>query len=446
MSNKNLATIILAAGKGTRMKSSLPKVMHKIANREMLKMVIDSAISLNSNAINIVASDDLLAFEQKISEEYSQKINFFLQNERLGTAHAVKIGLDENALKADKILVLYGDTPLLHPETLQKMLAKLDESAICVLGFDCFDDNAYGRLVVDENENLQKIVEFKEANDEEKAISLCNSGVMALDGKASLTLLNSIDDNNAKKEYYLTDAVKIAVEKGLKVSYIKAFEDEVLGVNSRFELAQLEEIRQNQIREYFLENGVTMRDPSCVYFSYDTKIAADVEIGQNVVFGASVEIEKGSQIQPFCHIEGAKIGEGCVVGPFARIRPNSNLEKDAKVGNFVEIKNTNLGRGAKVNHLSYVGDANIGAFSNVGAGVITCNYDGFKKSKTEIGEGVFVGSNSALIAPVKIADGAMVAAGSVITKNVEIDELAFARSKQSGLLGGAKKFRDKNKK
>jgi bifunctional UDP-N-acetylglucosamine pyrophosphorylase / glucosamine-1-phosphate N-acetyltransferase len=436
----NLSIIILAAGKGTRMKSDLPKVLHKIAGREMLNLVIDEAKTLNPKNITIVVSDEMQNFEEKIKAAHSQnKISFTLQKERKGTAHAVLTGL-QNLDLGEKLLILYGDTPLTSRLTLQKMVEKLEQFSLCILGFEDEEENSYGRLVVDEKGHLLKIVEFKDATDEEKKISLCNSGVVAVDGAQIKNLLDKVKNENAPQEFYLTDIVEIAGEMGLKRTFLKTEISEVLGVNSRAELAKLEEIKQNQIRHKMLDNGVTMPDPKSVYFAYDTKVENDVVIYPQVFFGPKVSIAKNVEIKSFSHIEGAEIASGAVIGPFARIRPETKIAENVRIGNFVEVKKSQLKRDAKVNHLSYIGDCEIGEESNIGAGTITCNYDGYSKSKTKIGKNVFVGSNSALVAPLEIGDGVVIGAGSVITKNVEANDLAVARGKQVTIAQGGKKF------
>ncbi|MBP7709477.1 MAG: bifunctional UDP-N-acetylglucosamine diphosphorylase/glucosamine-1-phosphate N-acetyltransferase GlmU [Rickettsiales bacterium] len=443
----NLSVLILAAGKGTRMKSDLPKVLHKVAGREMLNLVIDEAKTLNPKNITIVVSDEMQNFEEKIIAAHPQnKISFVLQKERKGTAHAVSCGLENLADLGEKLLILYGDTPLTSRVTLQKMVEKLEHFSLCILGFEEEAENAYGRLVVDAEGHLLKIVEFKDATDEEKKIALCNSGVVAVAGAQIKKLLSQVKNENAAGEFYLTDIVGIAGEMGLKRTFLKTEISEVLGVNSRVELAKLEEIKQNQIRRKMLDGGVTMADPSSVYFSFDTEIANDVVIHPQVFFGPKVSIAKNVEIKSFSHIEGAEIASGAVVGPFARIRPETKIAENVRVGNFVEIKKSQIKKGAKINHLSYVGDSEIGEDSNIGAGTITCNYDGYSKFKTKVGKNVFVGSNSALVAPVEIGDGAVIGAGSVITKNVESDDLAVARGKQIAIAQGGKKFhQDKSK-
>ncbi len=439
---KNLSIIILAAGKGTRMKSDLPKVMHKVAGREMLNMVIDEAQKLDPQSISIVVSEDFIPFQEKIvAQHVGTKISFALQKVRKGTADAVKTGLKNFRKPAENFLILYGDTPLIHEKTLRAMLAKIDKkTALCVLGFDCQVDNAYGRLVTDVSGNLEKIIEFKDANAKERKISLCNSGVVAVRGELLDKLLRQVKNDNASGEFYLTDIVGIACKMGLQCGFIKTGEHEVLGVNSRAELAQIEAIKQNELRQKHMGAGATLLDPSSVYFAHDTKISHDVIIHPHVIFGANVVVEKNVELRSFCHIEGASIGSGSVIGPFARIRPETKIGENVRVGNFVEIKKSSLKKGAKVNHLSYIGDSEIGQESNVGAGVITCNYDGYKKFKTIIGDEVFIGSNSALIAPVKVGDGAVIGAGSVVTQDIKAGDLAVSRARQVNIVKGGKKY------
>ncbi len=444
----SLSIIILAAGKGTRMKSDLPKVMHKVAGREMLNMVIDEASKLNPQDISIVVSEDFKQYEKSIIESHQEvKISFVIQKERKGTADAVKIGLKNLKKPAKKILILYGDTPLIEEKTLQAMLKKIDEDiALCVLGFDCAADNAYGRLVVDINGNLEKIIEYKDASTKERKITLCNSGVVAVREDWLGRLLQKVENNNAAGEFYLTDIVGIARKISLQCGFIQTDESEVLGVNSRMELARIESIKQNKLRKKHMEAGVTMLDCDSIYFSYDTKIAHDVVINPHVVFGKNVVVEKDVEIKSFCHIEGCEIASGAVVGPFARLRPQTKIGKNSRIGNFVEIKKSQIKEGAKINHLSYIGDSEIGRHANIGAGVITCNYDGYNKFKTEIGDEVFVGSNTALVAPIKVQARAVIGAGSVITKNVASGDMALARSKQVNLeKGGEKYHRNKSK-
>jgi len=442
---RNISIIILSAGKGTRMKSSLPKVMHKVAGREMLNMVIDEAKKLNPQNITLVVSSEMETFYDKIKNEHeNQQIDFVIQNERKGTGHAVSCAtktFNDNKKLHKKVLILYGDTPLISHQTLEKMLQKIDDFSLCILGFDDEEENAYGRLVINDFGHLEKIVEFKDANEIEKKIALCNSGVIAVDGDALPHLLAQIKDNNSAQEFYLTDIVAIANNQGLKCTFIKTNIAEVLGVNSRIELANVEKIKQQQIRQIMMENGVTLISPKTVYFNFDTKIAQDVIIYPNVFFGSEVVIESGVEIKSFCHIEGAKIQKNAKIGPFARIRPQSEIAENVHIGNFVEIKKSQIAKNSKINHLSYIGDSEIGENTNIGAGTITCNYDGFNKFKTKIGDNVFIGSNSAIVAPIEIKNGAIIGAGSVITKNVESDDLAVSRTSQTNHASGATKFR-----
>ena len=441
-----LSIIILSAGKGSRMKSSLPKVMHKIAGKTMIDMVIDEALKLDPQDVTLVVSQDILAHWQEIKNNHQSKIeiNYAMQEQRLGTAHAVSCGLNffkESAKKlGDKVLILYGDTPLLSSLTLKKMLDKLNESSLCILAFEDEQENAYGRLVIDDLGHLEKIVEFKDANPNQRKISLCNSGVIAVDGKYLEQLISQVKNDNSSQEFYLTDIVAIATQHGLKRSFIKTNSAEVLGVNSRSELAQIEKIKQKQLRQKMFENGVTLISPKTIFFSHDTQIASDVVIHPHVVFGNGVVIESNVEIKSFSHIEGALIKSASVIGPFARIRLGTVIEENSKIGNFVEVKKTHVKKGAKINHLSYVGDSVVGENSNIGAGTITCNYDGYNKFKTVIGDNVFIGSNTALVAPVNIGDNAVIGAGSVITKDVNADELAVTRSKQQNLIDGGKNY------
>lgn len=447
-----LSIIILCAGKGTRMKSSLPKVMHKIAGRRMIDMVIDEAIKLDPKNITLVISQDILAHRQEIIDNHKSKIklDFVVQENRLGTANAVDCGLKylKNSSQeiGKKVLILYGDTPLISCDSLKKMLDKLTDSSLCILAFEDEEENSYGRLIIDDANHLQQIVEFKDANPDQRKIILCNSGVVGVDGQYIEQLISQVKNCNSSQEFYLTDIVSIASNHGLKRSFIKTNSSEVLGVNSRSELAQIEKIKQKQLRKKMLENGVTLIAPKTVFFNFDTEISSDVVIYPNVVFGDKVKIESNVEIKSFCNIEGAEIKSGSVIGPFARIRAGTVIEENSKIGNFVEIKKSQIKKGAKISHLSYVGDAEIGENSNLGAGTITCNYDGYNKFKTVIGENVFIGSNTALIAPINIGDNAVIGAGSVITKNVNADDLAISRAKQQNLENGGKNFHHKKTK
>ena len=436
---QTLSIVILAAGKGSRMKSSLPKVMHKVANREMLNLVIDGAKILKPSNITVVLSEDTISYKDQIQAAHQDfSINFVVQKEQKGTAHALVAGVKSVEKVGSKVLVLYGDTPLLSYPTLNMMVESLNDSQLSVLAFDCFEPNNYGRVIIDEKGIVDRIVETKDASLDEQKVTLCNSGVMSM-SKSTLSLIKQIKNENKSGEYYLTDLVKIAKENSLKVSCNKSNQFEVLGVNSKLELATVEKIAQNQLRLQYLDAGVTMIDPDSVYFSFDTLISSDVTIYPNVYFGPGVRIANSVTIKSFSDIEGADIDSGSVIGPFARIRPGTKINKNVKIGNFVEIKAANISDGAKVSHLSYIGDSEVGKNSNIGAGVITCNYDGKNKHKTTIGEDCFIGSNSALVAPVIIANKSLIGAGSVITKNVEEGDLAIARSKQVNLAGKGNK-------
>lgn len=440
MSNSDLAIIILAAGKGTRMKSTLHKVLHPIGGRPMLHQLMDTVSALKPSRKVIVVGADKEQVEASIGGE----ADIVIQEPQLGTGHAVDAARDQLKEFKGNVLILYGDVPLITENTMQKMIDQRNncDAGVVVLGFRPEDTKAYGRLkVIDEK--LEAIVEYKDADDDEREIRLCNSGIMAVDGEHLFTLLSAMNDNNAAKEYYLTDIVEIANKKGLDCAVVEADEIEVMGINSRSELAAAEAAFQNNARQNFMDEGVTLSDPSSVYFSHNTKIGRDVSIGPNVFFGPGVEIADNVIIHAFCHLEGAKVGSGSSIGPYARLRPAADLAENVKVGNFVEIKKSHVEEGAKISHLSYIGDARIGRHANIGAGTITCNYDGFFKYKTDIGAGAFIGSNTALVAPVKIGDGATVGAGSVITADVNDDALVVTRVKQKEITGWSATFRKK---
>jgi bifunctional UDP-N-acetylglucosamine pyrophosphorylase/glucosamine-1-phosphate N-acetyltransferase len=441
------AAIILAAGKGTRMKSALPKVMHCIAAQPMVVHAAQQAVAAGLAPLCVVVAPGMDAVSRAV-QTVAADARTAVQHEALGTGHAVRSAREALAGFDGNLIVLYGDTPLVTAATIENLSAALSENprnAVAVLGFTPADAGAYGRLVVEDGV-LARIVEAKEASPQELAIPLCNSGVIALRGDVAWGLLEKITNANAKGEYYLTDVVALAVAAGDRAVVVEAAEDEVLGVNSRVELAQAEAIFQQRAREKHMLAGVTLLDPASVYFSADTDIAPDVLVEPHVFFGPGVVIGSGAHIKAFSHIEGTVIGEQAIIGPFARLRPGSNIGAEVKIGNFVEIKKSDIQAGAKISHLSYIGDATVGEDANIGAGTITCNYDGYNKYRTEIGRDVFVGSNSALVAPVRIGDGAMVAAGSVITQDIEADALALARSRQEQKADWAKAFRDKNKK
>ncbi len=435
------AAVILAAGKGTRMKSDLPKVMHKLAGKPLVSHVLATVAGLKAEKSVLVIAPGMDSVAA-----VAKGCDIAIQDKQLGTGHAV--GCSEKALQgyAGTVLVLYGDTPLITAVTLEKMLTAAQTAEVVVLGMQLENPMGYGRLVVNNTGHLDAIVECKDANAEQKKITLCNSGVIAVSGKHLFALLKKVTPNNASGEYYFTDIVSLANAEGLRSMVVEAPAAELSGINSRLQLAEAEHALQTRLRKQMLENGVTLVDPTTVYFAADTKIAQDVIIHPNVVFGEGVVIETGAEIKSFSHIEGAYIGRNATVGPFARLRPGTVLEDEAHVGNFVELKKTRLGKGAKANHLSYVGDAVVGASANIGAGTITCNYDGTNKYQTNIGEGAFIGSNSSLVAPVTIGSGAIVGAGSVITKDVEADALAMERSEQLSISGKAKEIRARKKK
>jgi bifunctional UDP-N-acetylglucosamine pyrophosphorylase/glucosamine-1-phosphate N-acetyltransferase len=370
------------------------------------------------------------------------------QTEQLGTGHAARCAREALAGFDGDVLVVFGDTPFVTTDTLTRMLARRrqpDNPAVVVLGMRPVDPSAYGRLILGADGALDRIVEHKDASEAERAVGLCNSGVMAIDGTVLWSLLSRLDNKNAKGEFYLTDIVSLARGDGRSCAVVEAPEAELLGINSRVELAAAEALFQNALRRRAMEAGATLTDPASVFFAADTRIGRDVVIGPNVQFGPGVEIGDEVEIRAFCHIEGARIETGAVVGPFARLRPGSVIGAAAHVGNFVEIKKSELGAGAKANHLSYLGDATVGAKANIGAGTITCNYDGFTKARTRIGAGAFIGSDTSLVAPVTVGEGAIVGAGSVITRDVPADALAIARGEQVEKPGWAKRFREMQK-
>jgi bifunctional UDP-N-acetylglucosamine pyrophosphorylase/glucosamine-1-phosphate N-acetyltransferase len=436
---REIAAVILAAGQGVRMKSATAKVLHPVGGRAMLAHVLDAATSLKPTRVVLVIGDR--AEVGDAARKMRADVVVAVQSPPRGTGDAVAKALP--ALEGFKgvVLILYADTPLVQAATMEKLAAAANGRAGAVLGFRAMDPAAYGRLFLDEEGALAKIVEAKDASPDELQIDLCNSGVMAVDVDYLRESLPRLQPNNAKREYYLTDIIAMARAGGKSFSVVEADEEEVIGVNSRFELSVAEEFFQDRRRIEAMEAGVTLIDPSTVYFSFDTKIGRDVVVEPSVVFGPGVTVADGAVIKGFSHIEGATIGEGVVVGPFARLRSGAELKAGSKVGNFVEVKAAVIGEGAKANHLSYIGDADIGPNANIGAGTITCNYDGFKKYRTEIGEGAFVGSNTALVAPVKVGKGAYIGSGSVITRNVDEDALAVARGRQSDIKGWAARFR-----
>ncbi|PQA89650.1 bifunctional UDP-N-acetylglucosamine diphosphorylase/glucosamine-1-phosphate N-acetyltransferase GlmU [Hyphococcus luteus] len=445
MTDLKTAAVILAAGHGTRMKSALPKVMHEIGGRAMIAHVIDGAAALAPERMAVVIGDhapEVGDFARTVRGDIAVAV----QAPPQGTAHAVMQALPALKGFSGAVLVLYADTPLVTPQTLQALAGEIENgAAVAVLGFTPEEPGAYGRLKLDEKGALAAIVEAKDASPEELEITLCNSGVMAIDAAFLMKRLKDIGNDNAKGEYYLTDIVALARADGQPCAVIEADADEVLGVNSRVELAEAEAVFQDRMREAAMAAGATLADPLTVYFSYDTKLGKDVTVGQHVVFGPGVTVADNAEIKPFSHLEGASVAGGASAGPFARLRPGAALKTGAKVGNFVEIKKAVIGDGAKVSHLSYIGDADVGAEANIGAGTITCNYDGYGKFKTVIGKGAFIGSNSALVAPVTIGERAYVGSGSVVTEDVAPGDLALARARQTAIKGWAARFHDKHK-
>ncbi|MBL4616256.1 MAG: bifunctional UDP-N-acetylglucosamine diphosphorylase/glucosamine-1-phosphate N-acetyltransferase GlmU [Robiginitomaculum sp.] len=443
---KPRAAIILAAGHGSRMKSDLPKVLHEVGGRSMFSWLVALAKQVNSERISAIVGTQTPLVRQAAETALGVKC-VAIQDPPNGTGHATSCAADIMSGFDGNALVVFADSPLITAQTIERVFDALDAGAsLAVLGFEPDDAGAYGRLVEDEAGDLLAIVEAKEASAEQLQIGLCNSGVVAADAKLLFELLGQVTNDNAKGEYYLTDIVGLAVARGLKAKAVRASADEVLGVNSRHELAQAERIFQDRTRTQALEDGVTMLDPSSVYFSYDTKLSSDVLVEQNVVFSKGVSVAGKVTIRAFSHLEGVQINSGAIIGPYARLRAGTIVGQNAKIGNFVETKKANIGDGAKISHLSYIGDANIGSDANIGAGTITCNYDGFDKFQTIIGKGAFIGSNSSLVAPVTIGAGAIVGAGSVVTKNVADDALCVVRAKQKEISGWAKSFRDKKKK
>jgi bifunctional UDP-N-acetylglucosamine pyrophosphorylase/glucosamine-1-phosphate N-acetyltransferase len=450
MPKRSCLAIILAAGEGTRMKSTLPKVMHPIGGMPMLGHVLKAAAESGATDIAVVAgpgADAVAAYVGKAAPG----VAVFTQTERRGTAHAVLAARKAIGKGADDVIVLFGDTPLVTAKTIGRIRKALAGGAdVAVVGFETAEPKGYGRLIVEKG-SLTAIIEEKDASPEERRITFCNAGIMGLAGAGALRLLGRIGSDNAQKQFYLTDAVALANRARRKVVAIEADADEVSGINTRGQLAHVEGIFQRHAREAAMAAGATLIAPSTVWFSHDTKFGRDVTVEPNVFFGPGVTVADGATIRGFSHIEGASIASGAVVGPFARLRPGTSVGEKARVGNFVEVKNGAIDRGAKVNHLTYIGDAHVGAGANVGAGTITCNYDGFGKYHTEIGAGAFIGSNSALVAPVTIGEGAYVGSGSVITQDVPKDALAIGRGRQVNKEGlaamlrasrGARKKRD----
>jgi bifunctional UDP-N-acetylglucosamine pyrophosphorylase/glucosamine-1-phosphate N-acetyltransferase len=441
MTGRTSLTIVLAAGEGTRMQSSMPKVLHPVAGQSLLAHVLEAAPKGAGASLAVVIGPDHQAVAEEVKRLRPDAATF-IQRERLGTAHAVLAAREAMARGADDLLVVFGDTPLISAETFARLRAPLQNgAALAVLGFRAADPTGYGRLLV-EGGRLVAIREQADATPAERAIKLSNAGVMAFGGAKALAIIEKIGNANSKHEYYLTDAVGIVRQQGLEAVVIETGEDEVRGINTKAQLAEAEQVMQARLRKAALEAGVTMIAPETVYLAADTTFGKDVTIEPFVVIGPGVSIADGAVIHSFSHLVQASVGKRASVGPYARLRPGTSLGEGARIGNFVETKAATLEAGVKVNHLSYIGDTHIGEGANIGAGTITCNYDGFGKHKTTIGAGAFVGSNSSLVAPVKIGSGAYIGSGSVITREVPDDALAVERSEQATRPGWAKRFRE----
>jgi bifunctional UDP-N-acetylglucosamine pyrophosphorylase/glucosamine-1-phosphate N-acetyltransferase len=440
---RRFAVVILAAGQGTRMRSDTHKVLHPIASRPLLLHLLDAVDGLGADRRVLVVGKGR---EQVEAATAGRDVKIALQAEQKGTGHAVQQAAGELAGYDGPVIVLYGDTPFVQPSTLRRMLDRLDGEGgpgVVVLASCPADPLKYGRIILGEGDRIAKMVEYKDATEEERSVRLCNSGMMAVRAGDLFRWLDKVGNDNAAGEYYLPDIVNVAASEGREAVVIEGDPYETAGVNSRAELAHLELEWQRRRREQALDEGATLIDPESVWFAYDTKLGRDVTVEPHVVFGPGVQVADGATIHAFSHIEGAIIGGKASIGPFARIRPGTRLAERSRVGNFVELKQADIGEGAKVNHLSYVGDAEVGGGANIGAGTITCNYDGFGKYRTVIGAGAFIGSNTALVAPVTVGDGAIVGAGSVITRDVEPDSLAVERNEQKGIAGWARRFRER---
>jgi bifunctional UDP-N-acetylglucosamine pyrophosphorylase/glucosamine-1-phosphate N-acetyltransferase len=440
MVERTCLAIVLAAGEGTRMRSARPKVLHQVAGQSMLAHVLAAVRNAGGSAIAVVVGPDAGAVSAEATRN-APDADIFVQTERHGTAHAVLVAAKALERGADDVLVIFGDTPLIRPRTLRRMRDALAAgAAIAVLGFRPKDPTGYGRLVLEGSE-LVAIKEELDATPTERAIDLCNGGLMAFAGKTAMTILKTIDNDNRKGEFYLTDAIAIARAMSLKAVVIETEEDDVRGINTKAQLAETEAALQQRLRQAAMDAGVTLVAPETVFLAADTKFGRDVTVEPYVVFGPGVTVEDNAVIRSFSHLDHAQVGKGAQVGPYARLRPGAKLGADVHIGNFVEVKEAVIEDGAKANHLAYIGDARLGAGSNFGAGAIVCNYDGTAKHRTDIGKGVFIGSNAALVAPVTIGDGAYVATGSVITHTVPADALAIARERQVVKESGASRIR-----
>ncbi|MFW8592585.1 bifunctional UDP-N-acetylglucosamine diphosphorylase/glucosamine-1-phosphate N-acetyltransferase GlmU [Cribrihabitans neustonicus] len=434
----SIALVILAAGKGTRMHSDLPKVLHPVAQAPMLAHAMAAGRALEPERTIVVAGHGAEAVRAAVAE-IDETAEVVIQEEQLGTAHAVEQARAALEGFDGDVVVLFGDTPFVSPGTLERLAEARRQADLVILGFEAADPGRYGRLVM-QGGSLERIVEFKDANEEERAISFCNSGLMACDAKMMFDLIAEVGNGNASGEYYLTDLVALARREGRSVTAVACDESETLGINSRADLARADAVFQARARAELLDIGVTLMAPETVYLAFDTVIGRDTVIEPNVVFGPGVTVESGALIRAFSHLEGCHVSRGAKVGPYARLRPGAELAEDTHIGNFVEIKNAEIAEGAKVNHLSYIGDATVGKASNIGAGTITCNYDGVMKHRTEIGARSFIGSNTMLVAPVKVGNEAMTATGAVITKDVADGDLAIGRAEQTNKPGRARKL------
>ncbi|RJY08155.1 bifunctional UDP-N-acetylglucosamine diphosphorylase/glucosamine-1-phosphate N-acetyltransferase GlmU [Aurantiacibacter aquimixticola] len=442
---RQIAAIILAAGKGTRMKSATHKVLHEVGGRSMIEHLLARVEALGPQKLVTIVGES----REQLHDRLGERTAFAVQEPQLGTGHAVQQAEGELSQFSGDVLVLYGDVPFVSTATMRAMIDRLhaaDAPAAVVLGFEPEDPLRYGRVIAQQG-RIMKMVEWKDATDQERACTMCNSGLLAARAEALFPLLRRVSNDNAQDEYYLPDIVNIAIADGHNCAVVSTDRpDEVTGINSRAELAAAEAQWQTLKREEAMEAGVTLRAPETVFFSYDTDLAEDVVVEPNVVFGPGTSVASGAHIKAFSHLEGATIGEDCEVGPYARLRPGAVMEKSSKVGNFVEMKKSVLGEGAKASHLTYLGDATVGEGANIGAGTITCNYDGYFKHRTEIGDRAFIGSNSALIAPVKIGADAIVAAGSAVSRDVDDGELRMVRAEQMVKPGWADRFHDTMKK
>ena len=440
MPKAKTSVIVLAAGMGTRMCSSSPKVMHSLAGRPMINHILETASEVGYENLILVIGP-----EMEKHNDLFLPYKTVVQKERLGTGHAVKIALDEMSCSSNNVIILYGDTPLITASSLNRLIGFLDSGAdSALLAFRYNESNSYGRVFVN-GDVVDRIVESSDASEEELNNSLCNSGIMAISGKKIVDIVNKIKNNNIKQEFYLTDIVSLLKEEGGRTVFYESSSEELIGINDKKDLSKAETIIQNKYRSKFMDKGVTLVDPSSVFFSFDTIIGRDVEIGPFNIFGPGVSIGSGVRIKSFCHFEHTTISDNCIIGPYARLRPGSVIDNNARIGNFVEIKNSKINEGAKVNHLSYIGDTNVGKESNIGAGVITANYDGFSKSKTKLGERVSIGSNSVLVAPVNIGNDSITGAGAIVRKDIPDNSISVTEGVQKTSQGVALKYKAQKK-